>query len=298
MKQASIVAALAALILSACGQSKSDSSQSESSNKASVPIAPNPSNNVGATAAPTKISPASANAPSLPDATTTSNQVSAQSLSPPPLDADMVCRGDDDPNGGIPHYTFTALKDTQVAELPSTISNMRDTGLKFDPMFCGKNIRFEGNMTSFVGIAGSQDLRSRIINVAATNFDMAKNNNPPLSSLGVVPLNEFGIVKSDSAKSGWINWGARLTLEENGQTRKFWLQDISFWLNRGGDNWLSFSVGKVREYNPDRTLGAEVPVTISLEQNGPNHTVTLKLLEKYLFHPKIKDDSTIIFVAN
>ena len=47
-------------------------------------------------------------------------------------------------------------------------------------------------------------------------------------------------------------------------SREVLLEDVSFWVNRGGDNWLAFSVGKARE------LEAEIPVTVTLNRKGAN----------------------------
>ena len=105
-------------------------------------------------------------------------------------------------------------------------------------------------------------------------------------------------MKSDTAKSGWVNWVARLQLSDEGRSRNIFLSDINFWVNRGGDNWISFSVGKAREFNSDGSLGAEVPLSVSLDHKGPNGSVTIRVADKYSFHPSIKNDTTLVFVAD
>jgi hypothetical protein len=154
---------------------------------------------------------------------------------------------------------------------------------------------FTGNITSFVG-AASADKRSRTINVAAIGYDPAKPNNPPLAHQGVIALNESGIVKSDIAKSGWINWMATLTFEDTGRTRTIQIEDINFWVNRGGENWLSFSFAKAREVLSAGTLGPEVSVTAKLEEDGGNSRVAILVEGKYAFRPLIKDGQTLTFV--
>jgi hypothetical protein len=117
-----------------------------------------------------------------------------------------------------------------------------------------------------------------------------------LSALGVVALNEKGIVKSALVKTGWINWGAFVTFDDAGRSRTVKLEDVTFWVNRGGENWLSFSIGKVREWNSDETLGAEIPSTVSLDRAGFNGSVTIRLADKYTFRPSIENHTTLTLV--
>jgi hypothetical protein len=150
-------------------------------------------------------------------------------------------------------------------------------------------------MSCFIGLHGNAP-RSRILNVAARDYDPDKANNTRLATLGVVPLNSSGIVTSDAAKTGWVNWWATLKYEDSGRTRTVQLTDITFWVNRGGNNWLSFAIGKAYEVNSDGTNGAEVPVSVSLGREGADGTVTVVVAGKYAFHPSIKDRSTLDFI--
>jgi HEAT repeat protein len=164
-------------------------------------------------------------------------------------------------------------------------------------MHCGKNIVFQGDMSAFIGVVGSKDFRSRIINVTSLDYDISKKVNPPLSALGVVSLNESGIVKSGAAKTGWINWTSTLTFNDAGRSRTIQLRDITFWVNRGGENWLSFSIGGARELDSDgKTLGDEIPVAANMDNDGVNRAVTIRVDNKYEFHPAIWDDQTLVFV--
>jgi hypothetical protein len=191
-------------------------------------------------------------------------------------------------------YELTVLKENvQIGRI-----NVGQGGpaLTIEPSYLGKNLVFIGNITNFVG-AASPDMRSRTINAASLSYDPSVQVNPPLADLGVVALNDSGIVKSDTAKSGWINWTCTVKFDDSGRTRTARIENISFWVNRGGENWLSFLIGKAHEVRTDGTLGAEVPVTAKLEQDGANGSVTILVEDKYLFRPSIKDSQTLEAVA-
>jgi HEAT repeat protein len=193
-------------------------------------------------------------------------------------------------------YETTILnKGMQIGSI--AVGNSGPT-LEMACMHCGKNIVFQGDMSAFIGVVGSKDFRSRIINAAPLDYDIGRKENPPLSALGVVALNESGIVKSGVAKTGWINWESTLTFNDAGHSRTVKLRDINFWANRGGENWLSFSIGGAREIGSDgKTLGDEIPVAVIPDSTGHYGSVTIRVDNKYEFHPAIWDDQTLVFVA-
>jgi hypothetical protein len=192
-------------------------------------------------------------------------------------------------------YEFTILKaNTQIGSIGVGSGG---PSLNMTPSFLGKKLVFLGNMTSFIGVAGSRDFRSRIVNVAALDYDSNQKTNPALSALGVVALNEVGVVKSDNAKTGWINWRGLVKFDDGGRSRTVQLNDVTFWVNRGGANWLSFTVAGAQEVNVDGKLGAKVPVTVSLDSAGQNGSVTIRVADRYAFHPSIKNYTTLDFVT-
>ncbi len=207
-----------------------------------------------------------------------------------PTEADIAIR---EVRTGL--YETTILK--KGMQIGSIAVGASGPTLEMACMHCGKSIAFQGDMSAFVGVVATKDFRSRIINVASLDYDIGKKKNPPLSALGIVALNESGIVRSGAAKTGWINWESPLTFNDAGRSRTIQLRDITFWVNRGGENWLSFSIGSAREMDSDgKTLGNEIPVTVSLDSNGPNRAVTIRVDGKYEFHPVIWDDQTLVFV--
>ena len=208
--------------------------------------------------------------------------------------ADLSC----EENGhGSGSYSFAALHDgVRMGRIKEVIKSPDDAAFEFKP-YLGNNIVFKGDMDCFISVS-SKDRRSCIINVASPNYDPAGKVNPPLSALGVVALNDLGVVKTDKAKSGWINQEASLTFDDAGQSRKLLLKDICFWVNRGGKNWLSFSIGNTHEVNDAGKLGAEIPVNVDLARKGSSGVATIIVENKYAFHPRIKDDITLEFVAD
>jgi hypothetical protein len=192
-------------------------------------------------------------------------------------------------------YEFTILKaNTQIGTIG--VGNGGPT-LNMAPAFLGKNLVFLGPMSGFIGVAGSRDFHARIVNVAALDYDADRKTNPPLSALGVVALNDAGVVKSDAAKTGWINWRALVKFDDGGRSRTVQLNDVTLWVNRGGDNWLSFAVASAQEVGADGKPGAKLPVTVSLDSSGQNGSVTIRIADKYAFHPAIKNYTTLDFVA-
>jgi hypothetical protein len=161
---------------------------------------------------------------------------------------------------------------------------------------CGRNVVFQGTMAAFVG-AKSRDGRSRTINIASLEYDPNKTANPPLAALGIVAVNDSGVVKSDTAKTGWINWGSSLEFDDAGLHRNIRLSDVTFWVNRGGENWLSFSIGDARELDNSGNPGANVHVDVNLNRDGANGRVEVRV-GSHSFHPVIKDRQTIVFVAD
>jgi hypothetical protein len=194
---------------------------------------------------------------------------------------------------GTAIYKYTILKPTQIGRIAG---NGPSSHVEQNCMFCGKRLIFLGDVNAYVGVAASRDLSSRIINAASLDYDLNRADNPPLAALGVVELNENGLVKSGTAKSGLVNWGSMVTFKDNGRTRTVFLSDINSWVNNGGDNWISFSVGKAQELNSNGDpTGGDIPVTVSMDRKGPNGRVTVHIAGKYAFHPSMKDHTTLVF---
>ena len=225
-----------------------------------------------------------------PAATAQDQKPNAAELSAQYPDADLAAR---EMAPGL--YMFTILKDNMKIGQIGVGSG--GPTLSMAPSFLGKNLVFLGDMTNFVGVAGSRDHRSRIVKIAALDYDPDRKTNPPLSPLGVIALDESGVVKSDTAKTGWINWRAQVKFDDGGRPRTVQLNDVTLWVNRGGANWLSFAVASAQEVNTDGKLGATVPVTVSLDSVGQNGSVTIRIADKYAFHPSIKNYTTLDFAA-
>ena len=195
--------------------------------------------------------------------------------------ADLAC--EERPPGSL-LYHFTILRDHVVVGR----LNLSGDSEQLKP-YQGNKISFRGSMTCFVGVHG-KDPQTRVVNVAPLRYELDSRENAPLSTLGVVSLNKCGFVESDTAKSGWIRWGAWLSFDDGGRSRRILLQDVSFWVNRAGENWLSFSIGKAQED------GVEVPVAVVMGHEGPNGIVTIWVENKHAFHPSVKNETTLEFV--
>jgi hypothetical protein len=216
------------------------------------------------------------------------------------LKADVAC---EEKVLGSGIYTATALTDNvemATLELGGSTSispkDLMNTRVKYKPCI-GKNVVFKGNMSCLIGLRDENNPRSRIITAAALAYDPNNNENPPLAELGVIPINKSGIVKSSNAKSGWINWAAWLKFDDAGRRRSVLLQDVCFWVNRGGENWLSFSIARAREQTRDGGFASDVPVTVSIDRKGANGVVTICVEGTHAFHPVIKDEQTLDFVT-
>lgn len=190
-------------------------------------------------------------------------------------------------------YDFTLLKgDVQIAELTldgDSVQSHYELERKEIKPYLGKKLVFEGGMRCLVGVRGKQP-GSRIINVASLDYDPERKDNPPLAPLGVVALDESGFVKSAKAKSGWIRRSALLTFDDARGTRTVLLEDVSFWVNRGGENWLAFSVGKASEG------GSPVPVAVIVDRKGSNGRVTVWVQGDHAFHPRITGETSLEFI--
>jgi len=191
-------------------------------------------------------------------------------------------------------YEFTILKGG--VQIGSIGMGPGGPSLNMSASYMGKNVVFLGSTTSFVG-AITRDRRSMTVNVASLHYESAKSDNLPLATLGVIGLDNNGIVASDKAKTGWINWAALAEFTDNGQHHSVKLTDVTFWVNRGGQNWLSFSVGDAHEQTDGGGPGRAVPVTVSLRCNGPNQTATIQIGSHH-FHPVIKDSTTLVLVSD
>jgi len=190
-------------------------------------------------------------------------------------------------------YEFTILKaGTQIGQIEADAH--AGLSLSMSPTYLSKKLVFTGSITNFVG-AATGDKRSRTINVAALDYDIGKPSPTPLASLGVIAVNKYGIVESDNAKSGWINWAGSLTLSDATTNKTIRLGDIDFWVNRGGENWLSFSVGWAREMRGDGAPGPETPFTVQMVKNGENGGVSIRVGGQYQFRPKIAGPQTLAF---
>lgn len=235
-------------------------------------------------AAPSNV-PAAASAPDKDASDKEANELKARFPT-----ADIAVR-EVEPGKGV--YSMNVLK-PGVEIMRMDVDPQRGFVLSNAPAYCDKHAVFLGAMTIYVSSATS-DERSQIINAAAPSYDPGKPDNPPLEGLGVIPLNASCIVDSDVAKSGWINWVATLSYDDAGQTKKIRLTDITFWVNRGGRNWLDFRFGGARELLPDGSLGADVPVTAKLVRKGANATVEIDMANGRMFAPALKDLETLEF---
>jgi len=194
-------------------------------------------------------------------------------------------------------YEYTILKPIQIGSISGIAGDPRSAHIEQNCMFCGKTLVFLGDVNAYIGVAGSSDLSSRIINAASLDYDLNRTDNRPLAALGVVELNENGLVKSGTAKSGLVNWASTVTFKDNGRTRSVFLSGINCWVNRGGENWISLSVGKAEELNSNGDpTGKEVPVTVSMDRKGPYGRVTVHIAGKYVFHPSMKDHTTLVLI--
>ena len=226
-----------------------------------------------------------------PTATTVAQTDEAAQIQTKYPDADMALR-----EVRTAVYAYTFFKPTVIGSLPETIKDPRLSFVQ-SCVFCGKKLVFLGDVNAFIGFIGNSDMSSRIINAASIDYDLNHKDNPPLAALGVIEFNENGIVKSDKAKTGLVNFTSTLTFKDNGRGRTIILSNINCWMNRGGDNWISFSVGNAQELNSSSdTTGADVPVIVSMARKGLNGKVTVRIAGKYAFHPMMKDQTTLVFV--
>ena len=191
-------------------------------------------------------------------------------------------------------YKYTILKPIQIGSIAGAGPSAH---IEENCMCCGKKLVFLGDVNAYIGVAGSRDLSSRIINAASLDYDLNRADNPPLAALGVVELNENCLVKSGIAKSGLVNWASTVTFKDNGHIRSVFLSEINCWVNRGGENWISFSVGKAEELNSNGDpTGNNVPVTVSMDRKGPYGRATVHIAGKYAFHPSMKNHTTLVLI--
>jgi len=111
-----------------------------------------------------------------------------------------------------------------------------DLTVEFSPSFKGRSIKFIGEMREFVyaasydAVSKEIDLNQRIVSAAALDDAM------PLSQMGVVELNDMGIVVDSKLKSCWANAPLISTIGD----RTIKVESVSFWVTDGGRRWLDF----------------------------------------------------------
>jgi hypothetical protein len=103
---------------------------------------------------------------------------------------------------------------------------------------------FSGDMKRMVsGI--TSDRTGMIISIAASDYDAQTDEGTALSTLGPISLGNNGVVLGKKTKSGWVNFGhsGDYTGLVPKKTVTVELSGVSFWVNDGGRNWLTFEVG-------------------------------------------------------
>lgn len=172
---------------------------------------------------------------------------------------------------------------------PQNLASSWDTSPAFE------NIKhsFVGNMYEYVR-ARSSDGHSKIIAAVHVNYNPEAQKHPSLSTAGIVQLNEKGIVEGKNAKSGWVKiptWGS-YTNASTGEIVKIEL-NVSFWINEGGKNWLSFMINKA-------SLRAKQKVNniwLQMEQLARRINQPVILIDgKYKLVPNIHSLGDITFV--
>ncbi|MBM3321680.1 MAG: hypothetical protein FJY73_13540 [Candidatus Eisenbacteria bacterium] len=171
------------------------------------------------------------------------------------------------------------------------------TAWKTSPMFENTRHVFVGEMTTFIR-AMSQDGRAKVISAAHPSYDPSAMTNPPLSGVGVVYLDDKGIVKGDNAKSGWLDmvaWG-KYTNRTTGKTEDVKFTGVSFWVNRSGRNWWQFRVaGAVSQGENAESL----EISTHMEELGGGTKRPVILVEgKYRLIPQVTSLGDITFVEH
>lgn len=163
-----------------------------------------------------------------------------------------------------------------------------------EPPFLNAKHSFIGNLQAFVSFINS-DGRSKIISAVPLEYSsISTAENPSLSTVGIVHLNEKGIVGKKNVKSGWVNMytSGSYTNTSTGKSEEIRFDGVSFWVNEGGDNWWDFEVKKAS------VAGQETEVTAKIEQvtTGINRPVIIIVEGKYKLVPRVISLSEITFV--
>lgn len=204
--------------------------------------------------------------------------------------------------GELPHRTTK-----QVA--PSVYDSVSDkvqvqSKLKIDPS-TGKatmddSPMFEGTTHTFVGeiyefVRAVSDGLPAIISATHPEYDLNSKTNPLLSTVGIVHLGEKGFVKGTNAKSGWINMCAlgKYTNAATGESERIIFDGITFWVNKGGENWLDFTV---KNALVGENFSKEVKFTTGIEEVSPGvNRPFIKVMDRYKLYPNIVSLTEITF---
>lgn len=142
--------------------------------------------------------------------------------------------------------------------------------------------------------AQSQNV-GRVISAVPLDYDRVTGSRSPPYTPGQVTLNEVGIIEGDRGKSGWISvdtWGSYVDEAAN-STVRLRIENVSFWVNRGGRNWWDFEVGKVT-LEEDTTVA--IPFATTIEPlSADENTLVLLVENKYRLVPVVADLQSISF---
>jgi hypothetical protein len=98
-----------------------------------------------------------------------------------------------------------------------------------------------------------------------------------------VSINNRGIVTGDNAKSGWIsiNTSGQYIDKNTHQRVDLAINGVSFWVNRGGENWWNFSVQEVK------VKGSQTgyPFITRIDRLGNGNTPVLVINGRYELVP-------------
>ncbi len=157
-------------------------------------------------------------------------------------------------------------------------SRVKDTPqgmVSFAPMFRGKNYRFVGEMREFVSEVGQTsdgkvDVSKRVVSAAHLKYTAGNQKSPTLAQSGIVRINDRGIVETGNAKSGWINSSVLIPSDKSPFGHAIRLDGVSFWVNKGGRNWLAFKVRHAALVEVKSTTMSLWDLESDLFRNGGN----------------------------
>lgn len=172
------------------------------------------------------------------------------------------------------------------ADTPEVIGklDLGTGGIDHSAIFYNASHKFVGDITEFV-LARSDDDSRKTISIVAADPEPAREARP-LSSLGVLRLNEAGIVEGSLAKSGWINGFAvvryrrPLAIDEINVI----LEGVYFWTNEGGRRVWDFRVGQAFQGSTEVPVkvvnsGEAGPRPVIVVDNRDRLAVTIRSLE-------------------